>query len=209
MDIHHAGQVVEATIHWRTGQSQVIEIRRTQAKGNLESRWTKEELDILKRLWPSTSQDALLTSLPGRTWKAITHQARNQRLRRDHSINKRTLRRRWDVEEESKARTYYEAGAPMTDVADMLGRSHSAVMQRAWGKGWPRSVSTRRGAISGKWSEIQNPEVPNGITSGLLFGGQARGNNGQLVSSIWMGLTYWDRCFSPMFRRNDILTIKG
>ncbi len=162
VDIRHGRQVVEATIHWKTGQSQVINIRRARAKGNPESRWIEQEKDLLKMLWPDASQDMIIAAFPGRTWKAIAHQAYNQGWRRIPNSCNQTPRRRWESDEEHKAKQLYETGTPTPDIASKLGRSCSAVLQRAWEKRWPRPNAN------------QKPTVPNRVSSGLVFGGQVR-----------------------------------
>lgn len=65
--LYQKGQTINATLYWKTGQTQTIEILRPRAKGYHESRWEKEELDILKKLWQNGSREAILAKLPDRT----------------------------------------------------------------------------------------------------------------------------------------------
>ena len=45
-------------------------------------RWNKEELAILKKHYPNMPRDDLMKLLPGRTWRAISHQAEKQEIHR-------------------------------------------------------------------------------------------------------------------------------
>ncbi len=168
VDVRHEGQNLTATIQWKTGQVQVVNIRRPRAKGNLESWWNQQEKDLLKILWPSSSREAIVAALPSRTWKAIAHQAYNQGWLRTPKSCNQTPRRRWEPDEECEVKQSYEAGTPVTDIATSVGRSYTAVQQRAWEKKWQRPLSIQR-TVSGN---NQNPEVSKRITSGLVFGGQ-------------------------------------
>ena len=47
-------------------------------------RWNREELAILKEHFPNTSREDIMRLLPGRTWRAIVHQAETQEVRRPH-----------------------------------------------------------------------------------------------------------------------------
>ena len=69
----------------------------------------------------------------------------------------------------------YEAGSPIADIAASVGRSQAAVLQRAWEKGWRRPNTDRRETSTESQSIKQNTKVTNGISSGLLFGGQVIG----------------------------------
>jgi hypothetical protein len=173
VDISHGGSEVEATIHWRTGQSQIVNIHRARAKRNRESLWSEEELGVLKKLWPTTSQGRVMAALPQRTWKAIAHQAYNLGLQRTLGSSNQTPRRRWEPDQERRARQLYEDATPVPDIASELGRTYSAVLQRAWEKGWRRSQSDQRMAVTKFSNTNQNPGVSKRITSGLLLGGQA------------------------------------
>ena len=174
VDIRWEGQMVEATIHWKTGQSEVVHIRRPRAKGIRESHWTEEEKDILTMLWPSDSPDMILAALPGRTWKAIANQSSRQGLPRAVRSSNHVSRRRWDPDQDHNAKRLYETGTPVPDIASRLGRSHSAILQRAWESGWQRPVSDRGVAVRGLCDAKQNPKVVNGVTSVPVFGGQVR-----------------------------------
>jgi len=183
--IRHQGQLVEATIYWKTGQTQVVEILRARAKGNRESHWTKEELGNLKKLWADSTQDKILKTFLGRTWKAIAHQAYKQGLYRTRSLSNRTPRRHWNPDEEDRTKQLYEQGTSITDIASNVGRSYTAVLQRSWEKGWQRSHLNQSMTITALSSSNQNPEVSKRVTSGLVFGGQAKSIRGHYSILLW------------------------
>jgi len=171
--LRQEGGLIKVTIYWKTGQAQTIEIQRARSKGNPESRWNKEEIGILIKLWAKSSQEDILAKLPGRTWKAIAHQAYNLGLRRSPELSNHTPRRRWEPTEEHEVKKNYEAGSPIADIALSVSRSQTAVLQRAWEKGWQRPNTDRRETSIEFQSIKQNPKVTNGISSGLVFGGRS------------------------------------
>ena len=47
-------------------------------------RWNNEELAILKESYPNAPREDIMRLLPGRTWRAIVHQAEIQEVHRPH-----------------------------------------------------------------------------------------------------------------------------
>jgi hypothetical protein len=173
-DINHHGQTTEVTLYWKTGQVQEVFIRRTGLIVNRKSRWTDDELDTLKKLWPSTVQGELLAALPGRTWKAISDQANKQKWQRSRLLLKLASRKRWQPGEDKEGKLLYEEGVPVANIAVKLGRSCSALRQRASAKGWHRPTMIDKPALVDEKDKKQNPKVSKRITSGIVFGGQVR-----------------------------------
>ena len=171
VDIRHEWPVVEATIHWKTGQSQVINIRRARAKGNMESLWTEEEKGLLKMLWPSASQDAIRSALPGRTWSAIAHKAQSNGWKRTPTVYSYVPRCRWLQDEELRAKQDYEAGVSLDKIAEDLKRSRGAILQRASEKGWTRPHKAVGERAKCFFSAKQNSTVTKSISSGRGSGG--------------------------------------
>ncbi len=135
--------------------------------------------DRIAIIGPNGSRETILAKLPRRTWKAIAHQPYNQGWHRGPDLSNRTPRRRWEADEERSAQKLYKAGTPVPDIASKLGRSYSAVLQRAWEKGWQRPHSDQRMAVTEFSGTNQNPEVSKRITSGLVFGGQVKTVKGE------------------------------
>ena len=174
VDIRHDGQAIEATIHWKTGQSQVLSIRRARAKGNLKNRWTNPEIELLKMLWSDSSKEAIRVALPDRTWRAIADKAVQKKLKRTASQSRGSPRRHWELDDERDAKQLYESGASILDISMQLARTQSAILQYAWEKGWLRPQKDQRIATTDSFGINQKPEVSNGISSGIVLGGHVR-----------------------------------
>lgn len=172
VDVRHEWPVIESNIYWRTGQKQVVEIHRARDKGNRESRWTEEEKELLTILWPSTSQETIMASIPARTLSAIRHQAQTMGLKRIKATCNCVSRHRWSLKDETKAKQDYEAGVAVDNIAVGLHRSYSAIMQRASEKGWKRPHTKEGGGANYLPSVKQRPMVSNGVCSGSISGGQ-------------------------------------
>jgi hypothetical protein len=170
VDILSEGQNIEATVFWKTGQTQIVRFQRARAKGNRESHWTEEELGTLKELWPAASQVEIRCALPERTWSAIAHQAFSMGLKRARVSSHRVEKRRWKVEDEREGRRLYEAGVSIQDIASKLGRNPGAVTQKAWQKKW-RRLDEPKGSLMGIRETKKKSRVLKGITSGRGPGG--------------------------------------
>jgi hypothetical protein len=162
VEIRHTGQDLTATIKWKTGQVQVVSIRRPRALSNLESRWRQQEKDILQMLWPESSREAILAALSGRTWSAITHEAYLHKWKRTRGVRRTFSRSKWSSDDNRVGKELYESGMMVGQLAVRLGRSITAVRQRASDKGWKRLR-----LVVGVDGTDQSPGVSNGITSGL------------------------------------------
>ena len=103
VDVRHEGQIIEATIHFKTGQNEEIKISRARVTGYRESLWTLEAKKVLRVLWPNASQEAIMAAISERTWSAIRHQAQTMALKRTPTISKCIPRRRWSPNENCKA----------------------------------------------------------------------------------------------------------
>ncbi|MFC2032900.1 hypothetical protein ACFLUS_06105, partial [Chloroflexota bacterium] len=161
VDIRHEGKSVEATIIWKTGQSQIVNIQRLGVRSNHENRWSIEETKRLRTLWSNSLQEVISTALPGRTWEAIAHKARNNGWKRKQCQSSRVTRRRWRTEDNIKGRELYVAGTPVADIASNLARSQSAILHRAREKGWQRSISDKIIATDSLSIFKKNPKVSN------------------------------------------------
>jgi DNA invertase Pin-like site-specific DNA recombinase len=166
VEIRHKEQNVTATIKWKTGQVQLIDIRRPRAKTNLESRWNQQEMDLLKALWPSSSRDVIMAAFSGRTWSAIAHQAYINGCKRTVTTCCSGPRRKWSADDDRLGKELYESGYRVEQIAADLQRSITAVNQRASQKRWKRISATN--IYNGV---NQNSEVLNGVTSGRGLGG--------------------------------------
>lgn len=130
--IKQAEQEIEAVIYWHTGIQQQLWIRRPQVNSGRDKKWNNEEDTLLKVLWSSMSKEIIMAALPGRSWMAISLRAHRLALKR---IKVRSITpdkwRRWTPEEDEELVRSYQAGVPLEEIADKLGRSKDAIECRA------------------------------------------------------------------------------
>jgi hypothetical protein len=131
----HGDSGIEATIYWKNGFRQEVSIHRPPSNSKLERRWTEEEIELLKQVYQSSSEEELLEAFPGRSWKGIAMKAYRLGLSRDHSPNKW---RRWSREDDKNLITYYESNDSLEKTAEKLGRSVYGVRARMRIKGLTR-----------------------------------------------------------------------
>jgi len=160
VDLRHRKAAIEATLRWKTGQSQTITITRVMAKSKKECAWSIEELDTLKRMWPKSSKESIVLALPDRSWKSITHQGYKHVGKRSADASGRNRGRRpWGSGEEKEIQRLYEGGTPLSDIESQFGRSRTAVYNVAAKRGWERPIPAPTRSVC--WSLEQNPEVSN------------------------------------------------
>jgi hypothetical protein len=148
VELRHDREKIEATIIWRAGLEQKVTIYRPPAKGSRDKRWAGEEDKLLKILWPSSSKEAIQGALPNRTWKSICCHAHYLKLSRERGSPQPSPQRRWKPEEETRAKTMYEAGVSLADIIAELGRNRTAILNKACKQGWQRPHSA-------KWPKAQ------------------------------------------------------
>ncbi|NQT48254.1 MAG: hypothetical protein HQ578_04705, partial [Chloroflexi bacterium] len=133
VELRHEGRRIEATILWKAGFEQRVVIQRPKARSSRDNRWTDEENRLLTTLWPSATKEALQAALLGRSWQAINCHATHLKLRRERHCAPGAFQPRWTPAEESRARSRYEAGIPMPEMVEELGRGRSAILNKAAG----------------------------------------------------------------------------
>jgi len=174
VDLSHQGQIIEATLYWKTGQVQQVIVQRTGLIVKRQPHWSNKELATLEKMWSSANQEELLVALPGRTWKAISNQANKQRWHRVSRSVKPTSRKRWKSSEDQEGKRLYEQGVPVSDIAIKLGKPIGALRQRASSKGWRRPTIIHKSTSLNAMDTNQNPDVSKSITSGIVFGGRSK-----------------------------------
>jgi DNA invertase Pin-like site-specific DNA recombinase len=126
-------QDIEATIKWKMGFQQKVNIHRPESNSKLEKRWTEEEDGLLRMMYPSSSADALVAVIYNRTWKAITLRARRLNINRIRSGVNNWLK--WTHEEDEKLNQLCQDGVQYSEIAHELGRSIDSVATRVRDKG--------------------------------------------------------------------------
>jgi len=146
VELRHDGTHIEATIVWRVGLRQVVNIKRPPRSFGKEKLWRAEDDSLLRMLWPSGSREALLAAFPGRTWAAISQRAWRLKIAREWVRAGIQERRRWTNEEKAKLRELYSREANMDDIARELNRTPKTVISMAHviGVSRPRELRFRR-----------------------------------------------------------------
>lgn len=143
VELRHDREKIEAKIIWKAGLQQGIIISRPPARGSRDKRWADDEDKLLKMLWPSSSKEVVQGALPNRTWKSITCHAHYLKLRRKRGSPQPSFQKRWQPEEEARAKAMYEAGVQLVDIIAEFGRNHTAILNKACKLRWHRPESAK------------------------------------------------------------------
>ncbi len=111
---------IEATIFWKNGFRQRVLIHRPPSNSKLEKRWTEAEDRVLRETFLSSSQEAIMTALPGRSWKGITLRARRLHLARKRAVYREHP---WSEEYDEKLAFCYTKDETSVDIASELSQS--------------------------------------------------------------------------------------
>ncbi len=130
VELRHNRSHVEATIVWKVGFRQVVNIRRPSSPFTREKVWTAEDDNLLRMLWPSSSWETLQAAFPGRTQNAIELRAWRFKLKRQDVPKTHLAARPWTQEETIQLREMYASGESVAGIAKKLGRNESAVLAK-------------------------------------------------------------------------------
>src|SRR5699024_9109713 len=87
-----------------------------------KKRWTDEEIKILENMY-NEDKKVLMSELPDRSWKSITHQIKRRELPREQDYY------RYTEEEDCVLKNFYEL--PKEELMDKLpNRSWESIIQR-------------------------------------------------------------------------------
>jgi len=139
----HGDYQIEANIIWKSGFQQKITIHRPQARSRRERRWRTDEDNLLRILYPSSSQEAIEAALSDRSWSGITGRALRLKLRRRRQYHAPRDWRRWTRGEDERLKLAYEAGTSLGDIANAFNRSVNSIETRAAAKDLNRPRSAR------------------------------------------------------------------
>jgi hypothetical protein len=95
-----------------------------------ERRWTSEQDNLLRTLWPISTREVLLSAFPDSNWRGIISRARNLRLMRRVRLYPSHWEP-WTAIDDARLRELYLRETPVEVIAAELGRSISAVVGRA------------------------------------------------------------------------------
>lgn len=88
-----------------------------------ENVWDKEEIELLKKYYPTTSKDEILKLLPKRSWSAITHKVLKFKIRKIPA---------WTETEETILKENYSTKTRKELSLSLPQRNWSAIMHRAF-----------------------------------------------------------------------------
>ncbi|MCL0091189.1 DUF4404 family protein [Dehalococcoidia bacterium] len=127
--VHERGHI-EATIIWKIGFKQKIDIDWEAGSSVKERRWTSEQDNLLRTLWPTSTKEVLLAAFPERNWRGIVSRARNLGLMRRVRLYPPHWEP-WTPSDDARLAELYVKETPVDVIAAELGRSISAVAGRA------------------------------------------------------------------------------
>lgn len=154
VELQHNASHIEATIVWKVGFRQAIKIERPPANFSKAKLWRKEEEDLLRMLWPSSSREAILAVLPGRTWAAINERAARLGLHRERVVINVQKKRPWTLEEKEQLRQLYTTEVSTKEIARQLGRGEEAVKSVACAMGLARPKELRHKRLRPTWEPL-------------------------------------------------------
>lgn len=164
VELRHDQSHIEATIVWKAGLRQLIHISRPSANFTKEKRWQPEEDNLLRLLWPSSSWEAIMAALPGRTPGAISQRACTLGLTRQVQKKLPDVAHPWREEDDRELARLYAAGVSTAEIASRLGRTERAVLARASVIGVHRPEGFKNRRREPVW-DVVNFEVMHGSTS--------------------------------------------
>jgi hypothetical protein len=138
VELQHDVKTIEATVYWKTGFREQVNIQRVKAAFNQDSIWSDQEDRLLETLWPNASIDTVLKALPGRTLSALRNHAQYLGLKRMKKSGSSTMQHRWTKHEETQAHELYEGGTPVPEIALKLNLNQAAIEQHAKAGKWNR-----------------------------------------------------------------------
>jgi hypothetical protein len=151
VELHHDGERIDATIVWKTGLRQRILIHRPAATSGREKRWSAEENNVLKMLYPSAAIGILLSAFPRRSYSAISSRASRLRLQRHRQYHPPPKWRPWTNQEDAVLKASYQAGDHLSDIARQLSRTVDAIETRATAKRLSRPSSAKWKRAEATW----------------------------------------------------------
>ena len=131
VEIAHGRGRAQATIIWRTGFKQRIDIEWVVGSSSKVCRWTSEQDKLMQALWPTSTKEVLLAAFPERNWRGIVNRAMILGLRRNVRAFPSHLKP-WAASDDARLVEMYPTEIPADIIAEELGRSIQAVASRAF-----------------------------------------------------------------------------
>ena len=153
VDITHDAATIVASVTWRTGLQQTIEIERPLVDTRRD--WTEQEDSIIRTKYPSSSQLELRALLPGRTWGAICRRGSQLGIDRPIEMRQRVSSKDPFTEEEDQTiRDFHAFKTTREEMRNRLAhRSEDAIWRRA------RQMGFQRRQRYAKWRLLSADEL--------------------------------------------------
>ena len=151
VELRHESRKIEATVIWKAGLRQVISIKRPLANYAREKRWTPQEENLLRMLWPSSSRETLEAAFPERTWVAINQRATKLKISREWVRKGTSTGRGWSAGEKEHLRELYVSETTIEEIAKKLGRSRRTITTVASAMGLSRPKHIRYKKLQPEW----------------------------------------------------------
>ena len=127
--VHERGRI-QATVIWKIGFRQRINIEWLVGSSAKERHWTNEQDNLLHTLWPTSTKEVLLAAFPDRNWRGITSRARKLGLMRKVRLYPSHWEP-WTASDDTRLAELYTTETPVDIIAAELGRSVQAIASRA------------------------------------------------------------------------------
>ncbi len=147
-EVQNLENIIHVVIIWKSGFRQKVTIFKPRIIKSYR-RWTDEECELLRSLYPSASQSDLLGTLQGRSLKAIRRRALLIGVERKRQAPPHF--KAWTFEEDEILKRRYLEGTPLGEVAAELGRGVEAVVKRIEGKGLNRILPNKQSRFQASW----------------------------------------------------------
>jgi len=127
--VHQRGHI-QATVVWKIGFRQKIDIEWEAGCSAKEWHWTNEQDELLRTLWPTSTNERLRAAFPERNWRGIVSRARKLGLARKVRLYPPRWKT-WTADDDAKLTELYVKEIPVDVIAAELGRSISSIVGRA------------------------------------------------------------------------------
>lgn len=164
VELRHDSSHIEATIVWKVGLRQVVDIKRPSTNFSREKIWRSEEDSLLRMLWPSSSQETLIAAFPGRSLSAINQRASKLKVNREWVRTNTQIGRPWTKEDKEQLSELYANEVSVSEIGRKLERSKGAVTSMASLMGIYRPQELRHRKAEPTW-ETMNIKGMHEVTS--------------------------------------------
>jgi len=159
VEIRYGPTHIEATMVWKAGFQQVVQINTITKRLSGAKRWQPEEEDLLRMLWPSSSQEALLAAFPDRSLASIMMRASVLKIKRPWKRSQQSTGPRWTEKEKKQLKELYAKEMDRAVIQRKMGREWGAIVVMAHKLGIVRPKELRYQKDEPAWETVINNVV--------------------------------------------------